>query len=159
MEVIAPMIAALGFFTMIGWIVYVVVDGRRRQERLKVFTEFHTRLLDRIGSAREFGEFLQTNGGSRFLDSLSMDKGGGPQTRILRYVHIGTVLLALGLGLAILGRSRLLDFDSTIGFTILGTIALSLAVGFLVSSFVSHRLMKALGLMKEEPPKDRTGVA
>lgn len=156
MEDIAPVIAALGFFTMVGWIVFVVVDGRRRQERLKVFTEFHTRLLDRIGSAREFGEFLQTTGGTRFLESLSMEKGG-PQVRILRSIQIGIVLLALGFGFLILGLMYPLN-EGTEGFRILGTLTLSLGIGFLLSSLAAHRVAKSLGLMRDDTIKDRPGA-
>lgn len=156
MEVIAPMVAALGLFTMIGWIVFVVVDGRRRQERLKVFTEFHARLLDRIGSAREFGEFLQTSGGSRFLESLSMEKGG-PQTRILRSVQIGVVLVAVGIGFLTLGLMYPLN-EGTEGFRIAGTLTLSFAIGFLLSAVVAHRVAKSLGLMKDDAIKDRSGA-
>ena len=79
---LAPVIAMLGLFTMVAWVVWVVVDGRRRRERLKAVTEFHQRLLDRIGSAREFGEFLQTDGGNRFVASLAVEKSS-PKERIL----------------------------------------------------------------------------
>ena len=39
-------------FFMIGWIVFVIVDGFRRRQQTRVFTEFHGKLLDRIGSAQ-----------------------------------------------------------------------------------------------------------
>jgi hypothetical protein len=146
---LVAVLAPLGFFGMIGWIVHVIVDGRRRRERLKVFTEFHTRLLDRIGSTREFGEFLQTDGGTRFLETLSLE-GSAPKLRILRSIQAGIVLLALGVGLLMLGRMYQWDEE---GFTVMGTIALSLAVGFLASSAVSYRLSKSMGLLtvSEEP--------
>jgi hypothetical protein len=143
MDLIAPLVGFLGFFTMIGWIVHVVVDGRRRRERLKIFTDFHSRLLDRIGSAREFGEFLQTDGGMRFLDSLSVE-GTGAQRGILRSVQFGIVLLALGSGFLLLGRTYVFDEG---GFTIVGTIVLSLAIGFLLSAALSLALSRRLGLL------------
>ena len=67
-------------FGSIVWLVYIVVDGFRRRQRLRVFTEFHSKLLDRIGSAREFAEFFSSQAGERFLESLAAEKGA-PQTR------------------------------------------------------------------------------
>jgi hypothetical protein len=146
MDLLAPLIGFLGFFTMVGWIVHVVVDGRRRRERLKIFTDFHSRLLDRIGSAREFGEFLQTEGGTRFLASLSVE-GTGAQRGILRSVQFGVVLLALGSGFLLLGRTYVFDEG---GFTIVGTIVLSIAIGFLLSAALSLVLSRRLGLLGGE---------
>src|SRR5829696_1905920 len=72
---LAPVLIVMTIFATMGWIVHVFVDGRRRRERLKVFTEFHSRLIDRMGSAKEFAEFLQTTGGQNFLDTLSLERG------------------------------------------------------------------------------------
>ncbi len=143
MRDIAPMIAGLGFFTMVGWIVYVIVEGRRRRERLKVFTEFHTRLLDRIGSAKEFGEFLQTDGGVKFLDSLSVEPSR-PAERIIRAMQVGVVLLALGVALLILGRVFAYDAE---GFIVSGAIFFALGIGFLLSTATSYYLSRKMGLV------------
>lgn len=153
MSDIAPMLVGLGFFTMVGWIVHVIVDGRRRRERIRVFTEFHARLLDRIGSAREFGEFLQTEGGARFLDSLSLE-GTTPKLRILRSLQTGIVLLTFGAGCLVVGRTYQFDVE---GFTILGTLTVSLSIGFIAASAVAYRLSKTMGLLTplEEQPQPR----
>ena len=50
-------------FFMIGCMVYVIVDGVRRRQQTRVFTEFHSKLLERIGSAKEFGEFFGSDAG------------------------------------------------------------------------------------------------
>ena len=68
----------------------MVVDGNRRKERLKVFTEFHSKLIDRMGSSGEFASFLQSDGGKRFLESLSVEKGH-PANRIMTAVQTGLV--------------------------------------------------------------------
>ncbi len=149
---IAPMIAGLGFFTMVGWIVYVIVEGRRRRERLKVFTDFHTRLLDRIGSAKEFGEFLQTDGGVRFLDSLSVEPSR-PAERIIRAMQVGVVMLALGVALLILGRVFTHDAE---GFIVSGAIFFSLGVGFLLSTGTSYYLSRKMGLVDGQTPERET---
>mgnify|MGYP001570659886 CR=1 FL=1 len=140
-----PMVLGVAFFSMIGFIFKVVVDGRRRREHLKIVTEFNSRLLDRLGSVSEFGQFLQTEGGARFLDTLSIEHdSAGPRERILRAVQTGVILTLLGLGFLTLGG--LFSFDDH-AFTVLGVIVLSLGVGFLLSSAASYRLARALGLL------------
>ncbi len=152
----APLLGGLGFFTLVGYIVHVVVDGGRRRQRLKLVTEFHSRLLDRIGSANEFGEFLKTGGGSKFLESLTVEGSGRGSSidvsvRILWATQIGVVSLALGVGLLILGG--VYRFDGP-GFSVLGAITLSLGIGFLLSAVLSYRLSKSLGLLTKT---DATG--
>ena len=95
---LAPVLIVMTIFATMGWIVHVFVDGRRRRERLKVFTEFHSRLIDRMGSAKEFAEFLQTTGGQNFLDTLSLERGH-PADRIAKAVQIGIILTSVGLAL------------------------------------------------------------
>jgi hypothetical protein len=128
-------------------VVWVIVDGRRRRERLKVFTEFHGRLLERIGSAREFGEFLETDGGRNFLDSLSIEHGG-PKLGIVRSVHTGVILTVLGLGLLIVSITLLYN-EAEQGFRIAGVIVLSLGIGFLGAAVASYRVTGALDLLEE----------
>jgi len=142
-EDLAPVIVMISGCILIGWIVWVVVEGRRRRERLKAVTEFHQRLLDKIGSTSELGEFLQTDGGTRFLDSLSVEPSR-PNDRILRSIQIGIVLGVLGLGFLLLGW--IYGFRMY-PFYILGTLLLALGVGFCLSSGVSYRLARTWGLI------------
>ena len=46
-----PMVVGLGFFALIAWIAFVFVDGKRRREQLKVSSEFHAKILEKLGSA------------------------------------------------------------------------------------------------------------
>jgi hypothetical protein len=149
MEFVMPMLVSVAFFTLIGWVTYVIVDGRRRRERLKVFTDFHGKLIDRMGSAEEFGSFLQSPGGQRFLATLSTERGG-PQVGILRSVHTGIVMFALGLGFTLLSRMALWNTEGR-GFLVAsGVLLVALAVGFLLSAFASWRLAQTMGLVKPE---------
>lgn len=139
-------IIAPAFFTMVGWVVYVIVDGFRRRDRLRVFTEFHSKLLDRIGSAHEFGQFLGTEGGARFLDSLSIERGA-PQQRVLNAVQTGIVSLALGLAFFMLAGGRRDEEE----FMVLATVATSLGVGLLLAAVVSFVLSRYMGLFDADP--------
>ena len=136
-------------FIMIGFIIWVVVNGWQRRLRLKLTTEFNSKLLDRIGSVRDFNEFLQTEGGAAFMDNLTVEHSATrPQDSILRAVQIGIVLTVLGIGLVLLGwhfSGR--HAGETEGLTVIGVIAASLGLGFLISAGASYRLAKLLGLL------------
>jgi hypothetical protein len=149
MEILIPILIPLGFFGMVGFIIWTVVSSRRRQEQTRLVADFNTRLLDRIGSFKDFSDFLQTDGGAKFLENLSTERGSiGPRRSILRAVQAGVVLVALGLGCLFLAWSlTAADPRSHEVFTILGVIVLSLGLGCLLAGGVSYRLIKTLGIL------------
>lgn len=166
---LVPIIIVPAFFLMVGWVVYVVVDGFRRRQQLRLATEFHGKLLDRIGSAKEFGEFLNTSGGAQFLDSLTIEREGGPHLRILRALQTGLVCLALGVGLFLLIGSTTLTFgdvpgapapefrgDEEDGIAVVATIFTSIGVGLLLSAGAAYGLSKRLGLINGKGDRRRT---
>jgi len=136
-------------FVMVGFIIWVLVNGWQRRLRLKLTTEFNNKLLDRIGSVKDFNDFLQTDGGAAFMDSLTVERGSArPQDSILRAVQIGIVLLMLGLGLLALDWYFAVRYDGdTEVLTVIGVIAASLGLGFLISAAVSYRLARMLGML------------
>jgi len=134
-------------FSTIGFIVWVLINGWQRRQQVRLLTDFNSRLLERIGSVKDFSEFLQTDGGAKFMDRVTAS-GTPPDIRmtILRAVQTGLVLLALGAGLLLLAwilRARWPYGDADV-FTITGVIALSLGVGFLLSGGASYRLASSL---------------
>ena len=143
-------------FAAISWVIYIIVDGFRRRQHIRLATEFHGKLLDRIGSAKEFGEFLNTSGGTKFLDSLTIEREGGPHISILRALQAGFVFLALGIGLFVLIGNTTLTFsdfpqgDDEAGIAVLATISTSIGVGLLFSAVVSYGLSRRLGLFDGE---------
>jgi len=134
-------------FSTIGFIVWVVVNGWQRRQQIKQLTDFNSRLLDRIGSVKDFSDFLQTDGGAKFMDRVAA--GGTPpdvRMTILRAIQTGLVLLALGAGLLVLSwifRERFPFAESEV-FTVTGVIAISLGIGFLLSGVASYRLASGL---------------
>ena len=134
-------------FSTIGFIVWVLINGWQRRQHIKLLTDFNSHLLDRIGSVKDFSEFLQTDGGAKFMDRVSA--AGTPsdiRMTILHAVQTGLVLSALGAGLLVLAwmlRARYPFGDSEV-FTITGVIALSLGVGFLLSGGASYRLASGM---------------
>jgi hypothetical protein len=134
-------------FFMIGFIVYITVDGFRRRQQMRVLTDFHSKLLDRLGSAKEFAEFFTSEAGTRFMDSLSSSDGGAPQLRILRSMQTGLVLLALGIGFFILLDQRDFSLETADGLTVMATAGTSVGAALVVSTAMSYLLSKRMGLI------------
>ena len=152
-EILIP----LGFFAVAGWIVYVIVDGYRRRQHLRMVTDFHAKLLERVGSAGEFSQFLNTDGGVRFLDSLSVERAtSGAHTRILHATQSGLVLLALGLGLFAFLAVHFQDLPGRMpeGLLTFAAIVFSLGIGLLASAAAAWHLSKRMGLLKLDGTPD-----
>jgi Ca2+/Na+ antiporter len=145
MDFIAPLIGFLGTMYLIGWVVSTIVEGRRRMQAVKARAELNNRILEKYGSGREFVEFMQSDAGRRFLDSVTAEPSS-PTTRVLGSVQKGVIATLLGLGLILVSSLRLLGSDTSI-LTVFGILALSLGVGFLISAFLSYRLSRSLGLI------------
>ena len=142
--------AALGSLV---WLVYIIVDGFRRRQRLRVFTEFHSKLLDRIGSAREFGEFFGSEAGRRFLASLASEEGR-PQARILAALQWGLTLISLGVAIFILLGNRSFRSDTVDVLAFIATVAIGIGMGSVISSVVSYVMSKRMGMVGRGAPEE-----
>lgn len=130
-------------FIMIGYIIKVFVDASRRSRQMKTAAEFHTKLLERIGSAEEFGRLLQSEGGQRFIESITVERQD-PLARIAGSLQTGIVMTAFSLGLMYLaGRVS----HGNEGFSILGVMFLTLGVGFIVSAVSAYVLARSHGVI------------
>jgi hypothetical protein len=143
-------LASVLFLT--GFVVWVIATALQRRQRLNLSADFNKQLLDRIGSVKDFSDFVQTEAGTKFMQRLTTaEPSTSPQQRILSAVHIGIVLVSLGSGL--LGLATLTTIANRDEVTLIGTIALSLGIGFVLSSGVLYRLAHVLGLMHPTGPR------
>jgi hypothetical protein len=138
-------------FGSVVWLVYIIVDGFRRRQRVRMFTEFHSKMLDRIGSAREFGEFFTSEAGTRFLESLASERGS-PKVRILAALQWGLTLVSLGIAIFIL-LNQYDDFrgDTVDTLVFIATVSVGIGLGTLISSFASYLLSRRMGLLSDRP--------
>lgn len=90
---------------MVGFIVWTTVTAWQRRQRLRLLMDFNTRLIDRLGSVSDFGNFASTEAGAKFLNSVTAEAPPlvRPGERILRAIQLGIVLITLALGLLSLG--------------------------------------------------------
>jgi hypothetical protein len=147
----------LGLFGSIAFVVTTLVNMRMRRLQLKAVSEFNIKLLDRIGSIKDFNDFMQTDGGARFMNSLTAastvpQQVTAPANRIMFAAQVGIVLASVGVGFLLL--QAMLAGQGAYGFTVIGAIALSIGLGFLISAGASYWLATRLGVLgdRQETP-------
>jgi len=115
-------------------------------KKLRYKSDFHHKLVDRFGNVDELSQFLRTDAGDRFLNSLTID-GLAPKEKLLASVSKGVVLIFLGSALTILANVFAKESQF---FYFFGVIAIALGVGFLVSMMISFHLSKKWGIIGKE---------
>lgn len=133
------------------WVIRTLIEHRRWSRLTRTQAEVHNKLMDRFTSSEELLTYIQTPGGKRFLEStpISIDPGpravSAPVSRILWSVQVGLILAAAGFGLQFVSR----NIEKAVAQPLLamGTLAVAIGLGFLVSAVVSYLLSKRLGLL------------
>jgi hypothetical protein len=144
---------AIGLLT---WLIRTLIDYRRWSRLAKVQTDVHTKLLDRFGSNEELLAYIQSPAGAKFLESspIRLDPGprslGAPLARILWSLQGGAVLLALGIGLKVVGSYA--QHGAGEPLQAVGIIALFLGIGFIISAIMSYGVSRHLGLVDSLKP-------
>ena len=140
MGILVAILVPLSFFALVGWVVYVIAQQRTRRDAQRA--DLHAKLLDRVGSAREFGEFLGSAAGERFLLAMAPDP---PRNRLVGLIRIGAFAVVFGLILLVANFWRLLgsEGDDLQTFAIL---VLAVGVALLAAAALSHAAARRLGL-------------
>src|SRR5713101_8136071 len=131
----------LGFFVLVGWAVSVIAQQRTRREAQRA--ELQAKLLERVGSAREFGEFLGSAAGDRFLQALAPVEP--PRNRLIASIRWGAFAVTFALILLGAHSFRLLGREGD-DLKIVGIIILAVGLATLVAAGLSHAAARRLGL-------------
>lgn len=123
----------LGFFFLIGWVIWVVATNIQRNKTAKARAEVQAKLLDRFGSSHELLEYMQSDAGKRLIESATIERTN-PFGRILGSVQVGLILLCLGAAFLLL-RLKVPDPDAAL--LVFGAMGLALGSGFLLAAAVS----------------------
>jgi hypothetical protein len=130
----------------------LILENRRWSKVAKVQSEAHAKLLEKFGTSQELLAYMGTDAGKRFLESqpLEVESRGArvtpyPFRRILASIQLGVVVLLLGLGLLFLRGHVGEDAEVCL---VLGTVASTVGIGFLLSAAASYGLSQHLGLLE-----------
>ncbi|HXN24389.1 MAG TPA: hypothetical protein VOA41_16740 [Candidatus Dormibacteraeota bacterium] len=135
------------------WILHVILENRRWYKMVQVQSETHTKLLEKFGSSQDMLAYMESEAGRRFLERplFNIEQkqvARFPYGRILWSVQIGLVMGLLGSGLLFLQGRGKVSPDAGTALQILGTMALAIGIGFVLSAVVSYTLSKRLGLFE-----------
>ena len=144
-----------GFFTGVGWIIWVIATNIRLTKLGRAQAEMQANLLERLGSSQELLAFLQTDTGRRLLESAPPpEPRRSPIGRIMTSVQAGILLTALGGAFFATSGAY---FGTRASFQVLGFVGVCLGGGFLVSAAATYILSKSWGLLDEPAGKPATG--
>jgi len=136
-----------GAFFMIGWIVWVLFSSIRRYKIAKFQADVQSRLLQRLDTSESLLAYVDTPAGKQFIEGLSTERVT-PYERILSSTQAAIIITAFGIALLVL-RAKLPFSDEA--FTMFGTLAIALGVGFGVAAAASYLLSRSFGLFDRRP--------
>ena len=157
-EAIEESMAGLAFFlffmTALGVATHVgrsILEHRRWMHAMKIQTDTHTKLVDRLASNDELMAYIQSPVGQRFITNapVAIDSSrpsvAAPISRILTSVQIGIVATCGGTGLWI-AKSRVIE-EVAQPLHVIAVLAIALGIGFVISALLSYGLSERMGLM------------
>jgi len=143
-----------GFMVVIGVLASLtrqLIEYRRWMRQSRIQTEANTKVLDRLTSNEDLLAYAQTPAGISFLQAapaaIEAPRAGAPTSRILWSVQAGVVLSALGIGLWLVKGSVMEEIAP--GFAVLGTVAVSVGLGFVVSAGIAYVLTFRMGAFEQ----------
>lgn len=133
-------------FGLIGFLLWIALTAWERRRRLQLMSDFHMRLFDRLGSLKEFSDFVRTEEGQALMKLVMTDpQAEASRSGIIRALQIGVVLLSFSVGLFAVSRIVSMDAEQTRQlFDVFSILCLSLAVGSLASGLVAARMARAI---------------
>lgn len=140
------------FFT-IGWIAWVVFSSIRRYQIAKFQAGVQMKLLEKMDSSQTVLAYAETEAGRHFLNSLAVEQPARatPYKGILSGVRAGILLIAFGT--ALLSLHSLAGNDAAAN-TFIGTIALTLGIGFEIAAGATYFLSRSFGLLNRNEHGD-----
>lgn len=125
-----------------AWVVWVILEWRKIRHK----SVLQSKIVDKFSTAQELNDFLQSQEGNKFLDFLKFN-GFAPRDKILSSLTRGIILSFLGMALIIIGQIFPEEMRIISAF---GIAVFALALGYLVSTFLSYKLIKKWGLIEKE---------
>ncbi len=142
---ITPVLIVGTLAGLVGWIVWVISTNVRRRQATEKLAGLHSKLLDRCTSSDELMRYLESDAGRRFLEYTAIESSN-PTGRIISAIQAGFIFSLLGVaGIAV---RQALDFDGRQVVLVLGSGALAIGIGFLISALASYLLSKSWGLLR-----------
>jgi hypothetical protein len=147
----------LGFafgFGALAWLIRSAIDHQRWRHAVKIQTEAHTKIVDRLSSNEDLLAYIQSPAGQRYLNASAFGPApleriaapvAAPVNRILWSVQAGVVLAVTGAGLWV-ARSGIVD-EAAQALRVVAVLVMALGFGFVLSALAAYVLSRQLGLV------------
>jgi hypothetical protein len=144
----------LGIMTVtfgLVWIIRSLLEQRRWTRAMRAQGDLQTKLIDRFSSSDELLAYLQSPAGRALREMPVITATAGtrgmdaPLSRIFWSLQAGSVLSAAGAGLLFVA-----DRDPLLAPPLfaIGTVVLTIGIGFIASAAISYFLSQRLGLVQ-----------
>ena len=144
--IFGPLLVSLVFFTSIVLVIRWSLAHTRLRREAEMQLQLHTRLIEKFGSPKELGEYLQSDAGKAFLTPPPAERAA-PFRRILAAAQAGVILAFVGAAIWMLRGSEALGREGVQAATALGGVTLALGLGFIVSAVLAYALSARWGLL------------
>ena len=147
--IVGPMLALLVFFTATVLVIRWVLAHARFKREAEMQLQLHTRLIDKFGTPKELGEYLQSDAGRAFLTPPPAERVT-PYRKILASAQAGIILSFVGVAIWMFRGNHMgpgSDSRQTVHtLSALGGIVLALGLGFIASAILAYVLSSRWGL-------------
>lgn len=126
-------------------VVWAIVEWRKMTHKSRL----QHKILDKFNTVPELNDFLQSSGGDKFLDFLTI-KGFGLKEKLLSSVSKGVIVLFVGIAFIFIGPLLTGVTRDSGFFRAVGIIGIAVGLGFLVSTFISYKLSQKWGIIDTE---------
>jgi hypothetical protein len=153
-DALSFVVILIGFVSAVGGVVYLVrafIDHRKWLQAIKIQTDAHTKIVDRMSSNEDLLAYLQSPTGQRLmtltpaLNARDFRGTGAPVSRILWSLQTGIVMAIGGAGLW-MANGRLIE-EVAQPLYVIAMLAIAVGIGFIVSAGASFLLSRQLGLI------------
>jgi hypothetical protein len=158
-EVAAFFITAL---FVVAWIARAAMEHQRWIRAMKVQTDAHAKLVDRLATNEDLLAYVQSPAGQRFLTAatvapVTIDSApraiAAPIGRILWSIQTGVVVALAGAGLWA-AKNQVIEEAAQV-LMVFSLLLMAVGVGFVVSAAASYALSRHLGLFDQVAPSPR----
>jgi hypothetical protein len=158
-----PIVIGLVIISMLStlfWGFRILLENTRWRRMSKIQSDLYNKLLDKCGTNEELLALIRTDAGKPFFEiasnPLSLEsRTTSPMTRVFLPLQFGIVLTLAGAGFLYLRNSI---GDNPAFFLVLGTLALTVGIGFILSAGASFALARHLGLLPQAATTAESGT-
>ena len=158
MRQVLPFLVFVLILAALLWVFRIVLENSKWNKLFKMQNELHNKLLDKCSTNEELLAWFHSSAGKPFFDLATIEpRSANPLSRVFLPLQFGIVLALAGGSFLFLRPS--LPEDDARHFLILGTLAFSLGIGFIISAAASYLLARHLGLLPQSGKARETSAS